>query len=275
MDSIENKIIDRFNRLYQQQKLAHFYIVETEEDPKIPDLFIENIIKSVTKTDVIDINHPDFLILAPEKDQYLIEQPSLIEYGRTWEFKPTNLNYRFFIFKDAHKIGQTILNKMLKQLEEPPTYSCIIFINSSSSTLLETIESRSIKWKLPPRQLPVWNNQGSLKDWLSCYFQFFLPEKLLEDLELNANQFAEIFFDGINGRPWELFEISKNRTQLELAMTQVTLEFFQKKNDQINEIQELFRQLQLNEDSRLLNNDHKIRIDRLLGFWQRTLFKKK
>ncbi len=58
-------------------------------------------------------------------------------------FRPTELDYRFFIIRDAGSMTVQAQNALLLTLEEPPSYAVFFLIVNRADELLETVVSRS------------------------------------------------------------------------------------------------------------------------------------
>lgn len=85
-------------------------------------------------------NHPDFFLIEPEKDAIKKEKiENLIKNTITAPFQSKK---KIFLINESDKMNSTAQNKLLKTLEEPPSYINIILISSKSNKLLPTILSR-------------------------------------------------------------------------------------------------------------------------------------
>ena len=88
-------------------------------------------------------NNPDFMIVENEEKSIKIEQ---IRYlNAKISEKPISSNRKVYIINNADTMTTEAQNSLLKTLEEPPEYACIILITSNESKLLNTIKSRCIK----------------------------------------------------------------------------------------------------------------------------------
>ena len=90
----------------------------------------------------------DILVLCPPEGQnYQVEQ--LAEFFEFIELKSFSGKSKFCIFRDAHRLTETLCNKLLKVLEEPPKDNFIFFLNPTQQSFLSTVESRGGKISLP------------------------------------------------------------------------------------------------------------------------------
>lgn len=275
-------IKQRLKKLYAKDRLAHFYILQLDGRQnqskltfELKEIFCQQSDLNGIPRDLEDNgdngDHPDILTLAPQGQKYLIEQPDFLEYMRSWEFRPTNLKYRFFIFTDAHLLSDVILNKMLKQLEEPPSWSCIFFLNPSGKKLLATIESRSLKWQIPPSTIPTWENtQGNFTQWLGQYCDYFLNEN-----KLQLPEFSQLIMSAIKGDPWDLFEQVKKMPELERVLAQLTLQLAHYKISDYKSLDKTIEEFKNCQTSYEYNNNRVLRLEKYLSVWQKTLSAKR
>ena len=89
------------------------------------------------------LNHPDFLIIEPDNKTIKIEQ--IRNMQEKISEKPIVSNKKVYIINDSDTMTIEAQNCLLKTLEEPPEYACIILISSNESKLLNTIKSRCMK----------------------------------------------------------------------------------------------------------------------------------
>lgn len=88
-------------------------------------------------------NHPDYLFIEPDGNSIKIEQ---IRYLiQKISEKPIESSKKVYIINNADSMTVEAQNSLLKTLEEPPEYVCLILIASNESKLLNTIKSRCTK----------------------------------------------------------------------------------------------------------------------------------
>ena len=109
--------------------------------------------------------HPDYLEVAPEQEtksgrkarlaQIRLEQivpregseeQSLLDWISTYP----RFNTKVAVIDSAHFLGEAAANALLKVLEEPPSYACIILIAPSRELVLPTLVSRSLEVGFTP-----------------------------------------------------------------------------------------------------------------------------
>ena len=86
--------------------------------------------------------HPDFLIIDSGDEKILVDDISVLD---DWIYKPPfeSLNKIVFI-NNSHNMTEVVQNKILKILEEPPSYLIFFLSVENSNILLPTVISRSL-----------------------------------------------------------------------------------------------------------------------------------
>lgn len=105
------------------------------------------------KSATIDIfQHPDFL--WPGTSQEKIERSNnyLLQELQTFfdfcRFRPYELQEKWVVISDAHRLSDLAVNKMLKSLEEAPPNLTIFLLAPSAKALLPTLTSRATELRL-------------------------------------------------------------------------------------------------------------------------------
>ena len=93
-------------------------------------------------------NHPDFFFIEPEKD--LIKKDEVEKLIKDTLTSPFQSKKKIFLIDESEKMNLTAQNRILKTLEEPPSYVNIILVSSNSNKILPTILSRSQRIKFYP-----------------------------------------------------------------------------------------------------------------------------
>lgn len=179
--TIQTAVKDRFCKSMTTDRLAHAYLFYGPEGGGKEAIALEiakalNCQNEATRpcneclscTKISQLKHPDIKFIIPEaknwnsqdiqkKYQLKAENPySRIEYTGTTsisiekirdlkneaKYTPYEGQKKVFILTEAEKITREGANSFLKLLEEPPENLIIILINSSLSTILDTIKSR-------------------------------------------------------------------------------------------------------------------------------------
>lgn len=93
-------------------------------------------------------NNPDFEEIVPDGNNIKIEQ--IRQMQRKIVESPIISEKKVYILDDADTLTREAQNCLLKTLEEPPEYACIILIGSNESSFLSTIKSRCLILKFDP-----------------------------------------------------------------------------------------------------------------------------
>ena len=93
-------------------------------------------------------NNPDVTVIEPDGTSIKIEQ--IREMKQKILEKPIVSDRKIYIINDSEKMTKEAQNSLLKVLEEPPEYVCIILITANINLFLNTIKSRCIKLSFEP-----------------------------------------------------------------------------------------------------------------------------
>lgn len=232
------KLLETLLTKAQENKLAHFYIVETAEPEekasesllKFTQEFIREYYQKIEGqkaplTHLMD--HPDVYVLGniSEEDKetkaFTVEESEA--FARFFEFRPVQSKRKFAVITEAQRINVTVANKWLKLLEEPQGNVTIFVLNPRRQKLLETIHSRALHLRLPFKQNPSdqseWNEFLSNSKSLSLAQFLETYSKGERDLEFWTMQWAK--FESEN------HENPKAKSALEAWMKQLqTMEVF-------------------------------------------------
>lgn len=211
----------------RENKLAHFYIVESAEAEdlaasslvKFAHEFIRDYYQKIENQKMSMahlMDHPDVYVLgntdAEEKETkaYTVEESEA--FARFFEFRAVQSKRKFAVITEAHRVNVTVANKWLKLLEEPQGEVTIFLLNPRRLRLLETIHSRALHLRLP-----VGKTETDQSEW-----QNFLNESK----GLSLSQFLEKFSKGERDlnfwtSEWARFETANDKNpESKLAMTQ-------------------------------------------------------
>jgi DNA polymerase-3 subunit delta' len=109
---------------------------------------------------IIDGNHPDLLVLEPDKEGKVIGIDKIREIERGVAFSPMLGGYRVIIVDPAEKMTNEAANAFLKTLEEPPARNVFILNVRDPGELFPTIVSRC--QRVPFKPIPA----DVIGDWL-------------------------------------------------------------------------------------------------------------
>lgn len=102
-----------------------------------------NICKSCLEFE--NLNNPDFFEIESDGNSIKIEQ--IRKMNKSILEKPIVSPKKVYIINDSELMTKEAGNSLLKTLEEPPEYVCIILITSNENIFLNTIKSRCVKIK--------------------------------------------------------------------------------------------------------------------------------
>lgn len=132
---------------YRNETMAHFYTLTMNCTLDQGLEWIEELLKEITQK-----NHPrehqDILYIETEEKKYTLKNNEFRDFFSFLGTRPNELSRKFIIIKDAHKISDTIANKLLKTLEEPEVEASIFLVNSERQEIMPTITSRALNLTL-------------------------------------------------------------------------------------------------------------------------------
>jgi len=144
-----NELINR----YREKKLAHAYLIETNNEGKALE-DIKGIIKYINcneeyqddckKCNLCNLitknNLPSLKIIEP--DGTSIKKNQIEELKESFATVPVYSKYNVYIIKNAEKMNASSANSMLKFLEEPTEGIIGFFITNNKDVMMDTIKSR-------------------------------------------------------------------------------------------------------------------------------------
>jgi len=149
----DNPIINELYNKYRENKLAHAYLIETNNIEKATEE-IKTLIKMIncpekyTKEcfkcnlcNLINKNSiPSLKIIEPEGTS--IKKNQIEELKEMFASIPIYTKYNVYIIKNAEKLNNSSANSMLKFVEEPTSGILGFFITNNKDIMIETIKSR-------------------------------------------------------------------------------------------------------------------------------------
>ena len=94
--------------------------------------------------------HPDVRIVRHEKPSSIRVDEIEEQLTNDAYLTPYAADYKIYIVPDAQLMTIDAQNKLLKTLEEPPSYVCIFLLSTSAQALLPTIRSRTLPLSVRP-----------------------------------------------------------------------------------------------------------------------------
>jgi DNA polymerase-3 subunit delta' len=153
----QKRIKDTFSRLLLKDKLGHAYILsgpvgigkKTLARELAQAMLCDN---SVSKpcygckscNMFYDNSHPEFTVISTEKSKIGVD--SIRDALRILHIKPLYSERKVILIEDGDRMTPGAQNALLKSIEEPPPYMCIIITVSNYEKLLSTIKSRAVRF---------------------------------------------------------------------------------------------------------------------------------
>lgn len=93
-------------------------------------------------------NHPDIMEIKPESGS--VKNQQVEGFQRFVNIKPYESDHKIIIIEDADTMTVSAQNRILKVLEEPPSYVVIVMLTTNINRLLPTIRSRCLGMNFQP-----------------------------------------------------------------------------------------------------------------------------
>lgn len=215
-------ILDKLKEKYETNKLAHAFLVETNNfDLCIND--IKNFIKFINcnyefkencqKCNIchlIDLGNLPSLICV-KSDGMSIKKEQLQELQMKFSSKPIYSKYNAYIICDASLMNSSASNSMLKFLEEPNEHIIGFLITRNKDKMLDTIVSRCETFKMIYSESQVSNDEYLLvKEYLAQIFNTksnFVNKNLILPVMKERKDINDFFIKILN---FYLYEEIKN-----------------------------------------------------------------
>lgn len=150
---MDNKIFQELVHAYHENKLAHAFLLETNDKEKCyqtilhflkvlncPKEFQENCI-TCNLCHLFDTNSlPSLITIYPDGQN--IKKEQILELKKAFQTKPVFSKYNMYIIMDAENLNSSSANTMLKFLEEPEEHIIGFFVTNNKENVIDTIKSR-------------------------------------------------------------------------------------------------------------------------------------
>lgn len=133
------KIWQFLNNSSELNKISHAYLFSGPEKIGKKTLAVE-FTKRLFKEDVTKKQHPDFILIEPQKKDIQISQ--IRECIWKLSLTPSVAPFKIAIIDDAHCLNPEAQNSLLKTLEEPKGKAILFLITEHPERLFSTILSR-------------------------------------------------------------------------------------------------------------------------------------
>jgi DNA polymerase-3 subunit delta' len=154
------------------------------EDSKVFDEVTRPLVQKILETDRDPQNHPDYFAIYPEGKMQLIKIESIRKMIKSVQHTANQGGRKVVVIHDVDKMNQASSNAFLKTLEEPPEDTVIFLFTTRLYSLMETIRSRCLKFKITERS--VEETSVEWKSWFESY------ENWLERVHARAKDRMEI-----------------------------------------------------------------------------------
>ena len=149
----QNSTLNELVKKYRENKLAHAYLIETNNYTLVlKDL--KELIKIIScqhefnetchKCNLCNLinknNLPSIKIIEP--DGASIKKGQMEELKENFSTKPIYSKYNIYIVKNAEKLNSSSANSMLKFIEEPTEGILGFFLTNNKDVIIDTIKSR-------------------------------------------------------------------------------------------------------------------------------------
>ncbi|WP_117275728.1 DNA polymerase III subunit delta [Mycoplasmopsis edwardii] len=150
------EIYEKFNKLVQQNKLSHLYLLNAQKVTDVRSvihnliLAINNIKENSFIHNEIDFNNLYSNIYYFDTSGQSIKKEDLLNFFDKVNTSSNNdFKYKIVIINNIENATTQSLNAILKEIEEPIENLCILFITKNIKQVLPTILSRSQIINLP------------------------------------------------------------------------------------------------------------------------------
>lgn len=140
---------DLLKNALENGRLNHAYLLvggETGEIKSIVDEIARGIFSKNSEKELSFYeqgSHPDYLEIRPSENSIRVEDVETIA-----SFLSSSPNYaekRIVVISDCDKMNSYAMNKILKLIEEPPSYALFFLLTELPEALLDTLKSRLTK----------------------------------------------------------------------------------------------------------------------------------
>ena len=138
---------ENINFIFENNLSSRSIIIEGKKGIGKKDLIIYLSSKILSSSEKINKNiHPDLLIIDAGPEKILVDDISVLD---DWIYKPPFESKNKIVFiNNSHNMTDIVQNKILKILEEPPSYLIFFLSAENSNILLPTVISRSLLFSL-------------------------------------------------------------------------------------------------------------------------------
>lgn len=147
------KFANYFNKMINEDKLSHAFLVECRNIMNYKSVILEFIKKIIDKNKyeesldtealVANNNYPELKIIEPINS--IIRKEQLLTLQKEFSIKPIYGRYLIYVIDGAEYLNKSSANTILKFLEEPPENVIAILLTNNTYNVIDTIVSRCQK----------------------------------------------------------------------------------------------------------------------------------
>ncbi len=144
-----NNVLNFFDDVIKKGHLSHSYLLAGTENLELAKTIAQKILCKQEHTGcgscssclkLASDNHPDFMVISP--DGASIKNAQVESFQEFVFIRPFESAHKIIVFDEAHLMTDRAQNRILKVLEEPPSYAVFLFLTHQVETMLETVKSR-------------------------------------------------------------------------------------------------------------------------------------
>lgn len=204
----KNHLIEIYNK-YREGKLAHAYLIETNNISKLlkdlkelikalncPEKYQENCSNCNLCNLISKNNLPNLILIEP--DGTSIKKAQIEALKLSFETKPIYSKYNTYIIKNAEKLNGSSANAMLKFVEEPTEGILGFFVTENKDVIISTIKSRCQSLVVNYDNSDILDKINITADELNEYLQTIkkyiakvLSNEIINNKELILNKYSE------------------------------------------------------------------------------------
>lgn len=204
----KNHLIEIYNK-YREGKLAHAYLIETNNISKLlkdlkelikalncPEKYQENCSNCNLCNLISKNNLPNLILIEP--DGTSIKKAQIEALKLSFETKPIYSKYNTYIIKNAEKLNGSSANAMLKFVEEPTEGILGFFVTENKDVIISTIKSRCQSLVINYDNNDILDKLNITADELNEYLQTIkkyiakvFSNEIINNKELILNKYNE------------------------------------------------------------------------------------
>jgi len=160
----QEQLKEHFKTTIKENKIGHAYIINGERN--CGKEFLAKVFAQAVQCEnsadgepcqnchscaqAMSNNHPDIIFLSHEKPNTISVDDIITQINQTVDIMPYQGDKKIYIVNDAELMTIQAQNALLKTLEEPPKYVCILLLTSNIDVFLPTILSRCVVLNFKP-----------------------------------------------------------------------------------------------------------------------------